>query len=418
MLVFTILIFLALSAFFSGSEIAFLSASKLGVEIRRDKGSKRGAILASFYDRPKWFIATMLVGNNIALVVFTYFMTMLIEPSIISFFGEGISLLLITLIITVVVLIFGEFLPKTFFRLYANDVLFFLAFPLLFFKSVLSLPTWITTKFSNGILKYIFRRTMDTDDIALTRMDLEDYIEDKLDDEDEKVDKDILTNALNLHNLKVRDCMIPRTEITEIDIKSSISDLKNTFKQSGYSRILISDGDIENILGYVHHQQLLENPGSIEKLVLDIPFVPEAMNVKDLMLRFIKNGTNISCVVDEFGGTAGIITLEDIIEEIFGEIADEHDDEEFIESVINENEFLFSGRLEIDYLNEKYDNLNLPEGDYQTLSGYIVMTSGNIPEEGAEIALDGFKFILVMVSDTKIETVRVIKLEQETIVAD
>lgn len=418
MLLLGIIVFLILSAFFSGAEIAFLSASKLGVEIKRDKGSRRGAILASFYDKPKWFIATMLVGNNIALVVFTYLMTKLIEPSIISYFGEGISLLLITLIITVVVLIFGEFLPKTFFRLYANDVLFFLAFPLLFFKALLSLPTWVTTKFSNGILKYIFRKPMDTDDIALTRMDLEDYIEDTLDDENENVDKDILTNALNLHNLKVRDCMIPRTEITELDIKSSIVDLKNTFKESGYSRILISDGDIENILGYVHHQQLLENPDNIEKLVLDIPFVPEAMNVKDLMLRFIKNGTNISCVVDEFGGTAGIITLEDILEEIFGEIADEHDDEEFIESEINDNEYLFSGRLEIDYLNEKYERLNLPEGDYQTLSGYIVMTSGNIPEEGAEIELDGFKFILVLVSDTKIETVRVIKLEQEAEVPD
>ncbi len=418
MLLLIIFIFLVLSAFFSGSEIAFLSASKLGVEIKRDKGSKRGAILASFYDKPKWFIATMLVGNNIALVVFTYFMTKWLEPSIIGFFGEGISLLLITLIITVVVLIFGEFLPKTFFRLYANDVLYFLAFPLLFFKALLSLPTWITTKFTDVILKYIFRKPIDTTDLALTRMDLEDYIEDTLDDENENVDKDILTNALNLHNLKVRDCMIPRTEITEIDIKSSIEELKNTFKLSGYSRILISDGDIENILGYVHHQQLLENPDSVERLVLDIPFVPEAMNVKDLMLRFIKNGTNISCVVDEFGGTAGIITLEDILEEIFGEIADEHDDEEFVELAISDNEYLFSGRLEIDYLNEKYETLKLPEGDYQTLSGYIVMTSGNIPEEGAEIELDGFKFILDMVSDTKIETVRVIKLVPEESTAD
>ncbi len=418
MLLLIIFIFLVLSAFFSGSEIAFLSASKLGVEIKRDKGSKRGAILASFYDKPKWFIATMLVGNNIALVVFTYFMTKWLEPSIIGFFGEGISLLLITFIITVVVLIFGEFLPKTFFRLYANDVLYFLAFPLLFFKAILSLPTWITTKFTDVILKYIFRKPIDTTDLALTRMDLEDYIEDTLDDENENVDKDILTNALNLHNLKVRDCMIPRTEITEIDIKSSIEELKNTFKLSGYSRILISDGDIENILGYVHHQQLLENPDSVERLVLDIPFVPEAMNVKDLMLRFIKNGTNISCVVDEFGGTAGIITLEDILEEIFGEIADEHDDEEFVELAISDNEYLFSGRLEIDYLNEKYETLKLPEGDYQTLSGYIVMTSGNIPEEGAEIELDGFKFILDMVSDTKIETVRVIKLVPDESTAD
>ena len=413
MLFLIIIIFLLLSALFSGSEIAFLSASKLGVEIKRDKGSKRGNILASFYDRPKWFITTMLVGNNITLVVFTYFMTQLLEPSIIDFLGEGFALLIITIIITVVVLIFGEFLPKTFFRLFANDALFFLAYPLLFFKILLSLPTWITTKFSNFILRYIFRKPMDSDDIALTRMDLEDYIEDTIDDEDENVDKDILTNALNLHNLKVRDCMIPRTEITDIDFSSNIEELKNIFKESGYSRILISDGDIENIVGYVHHQQLLDTPSSLEELVLDIPFIPEAMNVKDLMLRFIKDGINISCVVDEFGGTAGIITLEDIIEEIFGEIADEHDEEEFIETVISENEFLFSGRLEIDYLNEKYENLNLPEGDYQTLSGYIVMTSGNIPEENAEVELDGFRFVLEMVSDTKIETVRVYKIDRE-----
>ncbi len=401
-----------MSAFFSGSEIAFLSASKLGIEIKKDKGSRRGLILAKFYDDPKRFIGTMLVGNNIALVIFTYFMTQLLEPSLESVFGEAFTLFVITILIRIIILIFGEFLPKTLFRLYANQILYILAYPLLLFKMLLSIPTRITNLFSNGILKYILRKPVDEVDHSLTRIDLEDYIDDNIDDEDKKVDKEILTNALNLSNLKVRDCMIPRTEITDVDINSSIPELIEIFKNSGYSRIIVSDGDIEDIKGYIHHQQLLENPEKLKSIVLDIPFVPEAMNVRDLMLRFIKSGINIACVVDEFGGTAGIITLEDILEEIFGEIEDEHDEEDYIESQISDTEYLFSGRLEIDYINEKYEHIELPVGEYHTLSGYIVMTSGMINQDGAEVLLGDYKFILEQVSDTKIETVRLIKVKQ------
>lgn len=406
-----IILFLALSAFFSGSEIAFISANKLGIEVLRNKGSKRGAVLARFYDNPRDFISTMLVGNNIALVVFTTLMEMLVRPFLVQYIGDTAwTLLSITIIVTIVVLIFGEFLPKTLSRLYANEMLYQFSFPLLFFKVILSIPTWFMTKLSNFFLKVVFRMPIEDADSSLTKIDLEHYISSTI-SEEEDIDKAILTNALNLSRTKVRECMIPRTEIVFMDKEGSVKELTQIFKESRHSRILIIDGDIENVLGYIHHQQLLNNPPSIKKLILEIPYIPEAMNVQELMLRFIREGTTMACVVDEFGGTAGMITLEDILEEIFGEIEDEHDKEDFIEEVISEDEYLLSGRLEIDYINEKYEQLNFPKGDYHTLSGYIIMTSGSIPEEqGTTIEMDGYKFILEQISDTKIELVKVERL--------
>jgi len=354
---------------------------------------------------------TMLVGNNIALVIFTILMTKLIKPSLIPIVGSdgATTLLCVTLIITVVVLLFGEFLPKTLFRLFSNEMLMSLAYPLRFFKWLLAIPTWIMTVLSDGLLKYILRQPTDQVESALTRVDLEHFINDKI-SEEEDIDKEILTNALNLRETKVRDCMIPRTEIVHMEKGAEIDEVLATFRESRLSRVIVTEGGIENAVGYIHHQQLLDNPKSIKKLVMPISYVPEAMNVQSLMYKFIKEETTIACVVDEFGGTAGLITLEDILEEIFGEIEDEHDIEDNIEHVISEDEYVFSGRLEIDYLNEKYETLNIPEGEYHTLSGYIVMTSGSIPEANAKIQMDGFDFILEEVSDTKIEVVRVIKL--------
>ena len=231
--------------------------------------------------------------------------------------------------------------------------------------------------------------------------------------DNEDIDKEIFTHALNLNQLKVRDCMIPRPEIIHFDKDQPIDELVQLFIQTKVSRILIIDGEVENVLGYIHHQQLLDNPKMLKKLILDVPFVPEAMNARDLMMNFINESHNIACVVDEFGSLAGIITLEDILEEIFGEIEDEHDMEDHIEKQISDEEYLFSGRLEIDYLNETYEHLALPEGDYHTLSGYLVMTSGNIPsEEGAVIELEGYQFIIEKLSDTKIETIRVVKMPE------
>lgn len=409
-----ILISLLLSAFFSGSEIAFVSANKLGIEVMRNKGDKRGQVLANFYEKPKGFLSTMLVGNNIALVIFTIFATKLIEPWFADFFSEGskVLLLIVTLLITLVVLIFGEFLPKTFFRLYANEILYRFSYPLSFLKWLLIIPATIMTGLSNFLLRTIFRISTDEVENVLTKVDLEHYINDSI-SEEETIDKEILTNALNLKLVKVRDCMIPRNEIIHIDRKDSVDDLLAVFKEARLSRIIVKDGDVENVVGYIHHQQLLGSPVSLDSIVMPITYIPEAMNVQDLMMTFIKSGTSIACVVDEFGGTAGLITLEDILEEIFGEIEDEHDDENESEEKLSENEYRFAGRVEIDHINEKYDNLNFPTGEYHTLSGYIVMTNQSIPDEGEELILDGYRFLFEKVSDTKIETLRVSVITNE-----
>lgn len=414
LLVLTIVIFLLLSAFFSGSEIAFVSADKLDIAVKKEQNSRRGKVLARFYDQPKDFISTMLVGNNIALVAFTYFTTSLLSKFLAPIVGDGVlSLLSYTLIITLIVLIFGEFLPKTLFRLNANKYLLGLTYPLAFFKKILWLPTVIMSGLSNFLLKKILKVPIDQSENALTRLDLEHYIEHSISEEEGEIDKEILTNALNLENEKVRDVMIPRTEMVYVDKTDSIEELTHVFVESRHSRIIVIDEEIDNIEGYVHHQMLLKNPKSLSRNVMDILFVPEAMNLKNLMEVFIREKTSIAIVVDEFGGTSGLVTLEDILEEIFGEIEDEHDSEDYVDEQISENEYLFSGRLEIDFLNEKYENLDLPEGEYQTLSGYIVMTSGSIPEAGATIELGNYKFVLVQVSDTKIESVRVVKFQED-----
>lgn len=414
--VFVILITLVLSALFSGSELAYLSANKLGIEVMKNKGHKRGQLLAGFYDNPRSFLGTMLVGNNIALVIFTMFMTTLLEPVLDPILGVGsiISLLAITLLITIVVLVFGEFLPKTIFRLYANELLYRLAYILSFFKWLLAIPTLMMTGLSNFFLKTVLKVPVDDVTNVFTRIDLEHYIQDNL-SEEETIDKEILTNALNLSSVKVRECMVPRMEMISIEKTASLEEIIAVFKESNLSRILITtDGDIENTEGYLHHQQLISNPKSIKKLILPIAYVPEAMNVQDLLLTFTKQGSNIACVVDEFGGVAGLITLEDILEEIFGEIEDEHDDEAYTDEQINDSEYLFSGRLEVDYLNEKYELLDIPDSsEYTTLSGYLVMTAENIPDVGEEISLGDYKYVIEEVGDTKIETVRVFKNEQE-----
>lgn len=410
-LVFLILFFLALSALFSGSEIAFVSSSKLRVELKRKRGSRKGKILANFFDKPAHFLGTMLVGNNIALVVFTFLMTRLLTPIFEPFaLNEAIQLLINTIIITLIVLIFGEFLPKTIFRLFADNILYFLAYPLRFLQFLLAVPSWFMTQLSNFLLKHILKTPVEKVDNVFTRVDLAHFIEASFSsDTDEEIDKELFQNALEFRQVKVKECMVPRTEIKSIDVNAPISELLQLFQDTKLSRIIVTDGDLDNIHGYVHHQQMLGNPQKLSQITLDIPFVPEVMRVQEVMNRFIKGHISIACVVDEFGGTAGIITLEDIVEEIFGEIEDEYDQEEHIEQQISEKEFLFSGRLEIDYLNEKYEELNFPEGEYHTLSGYLVTVTEEIPQQGIEIELEGYLFILELVSETKIETIRVIK---------
>ena len=405
------LLMLLLSAFFSGSEIAFVSANKLGIEVLKNKGHIKGKLIAGFYEKPKEFLSSMLVGNNIVLVLITLFMSQLIEPLLLPYLNEGslVLLLTVTLFITLVVLIFGEFLPKTFSQLYSNEYLYRSAFVIRFFMWLLYAPTWILTGVSNFIIRKILNVPGSETDTVFSRIDLEEYINENI-SESEDIDKEILTNALNLGQFKVRDCMIPRNEIIYVYRTDTIDELVAAFRTHKISRIIVVDDDIENVVGYIHHQKLLYPTDKIEKLISPVQFVPDAMGVKDLMQKFIKERFNIACVVDEYGGIAGLITLEDILEEIFGEIDDEHDVEEMTEDVISEHEFVFAGRLEVDYLNEKYPVLELPEGDYQTLSGLIVKSEETIPEQGAEIIIGHNKFILESVSDTRIEKIRVIRL--------
>ena len=409
-----IILFLLLSALFSGTEIAFISASKLKIELKRQKGSRQGTVLARFYENPASFLGSMLVGNNIALVVFTSLMTSALSPLMEGRLGlqEPMLLLFNTVVITIIILIFGEFLPKTFFRLFADEVLYFFAFPLAFLRYLLAVPSWLMTKLSNFLLRIVFKTSFEEANNDITRFDLEDFIKDTRTAEyKEEIDSSLFEKALHLQKVKVKECMVPRTEIQDIDVSDDVESLKQLFLETNLSRLIVSKEDIDNVLGYVHHQQMLDPPQAIEEIVLDIPIVPEAMKATDLMNKFIKERLNIALVVDEYGGTAGVITLEDILEQIFGEIEDEHDQEEYVEIQVAEQEWLLSGRLEISYLNEKYDQLDFPEGDYHTLSGFLVMTTATIPEQGAEIQLHGYRFILELVSETKIETVRVIKTD-------
>lgn len=416
MLFIWIVFFLFLSALFSGAEIAFVSADKLRIELKKKRGNFRSAILTRFYDHPAHFIGTMLVGNNIALVAFTTLVSIPFNSFLASVIGtgsDGVLLLLNTFFITLVVLVFGEFLPKTLARIYADDLIYNLAGLLRFIQILLGIPTRIMTKLTDLVLKVFLKTGTAPADTAFTRLDLENFIANSSSHSEEEIDRELFGKALNLHDIKVRDCMVPRTEMENIDITASVDDLIRLIQESKLSRIIVTDGDMDNVKGYVHHQQLLKQPQSIEECMMDIPFVPEVMRATDLMNVLIKKNVSIACVVDEFGGVSGLITLEDIIEEIFGEIEDEYDQEEYIEQVVGEGEYLFSGRLEIDYLNEKYPALKFADdnGDYNTLSGYIIHTEETIPEQGSEIIIGAYKFIPELVSNTKIETVRVVKIE-------
>ncbi len=408
-----VIITILLSAFFSGSEIAYLSANKLSVEVFKNKGMAKGKAIEDLYKDPKTFLSTMLVGNNIVLVMYTLFFGQLLEPLLTKFVPQNsvIYSLLATFIITMVLLVFGEFLPKTIFRLYADELIYRFSYVLKIFQWILLVPSKILTFLSNLVIRILFGQVPNAEDQSITKLDLEHYINTNVDEQKKEIDKEILTNALNLNQLKVRDCMIPRNEIVFVDKSDDVDSIKQLFIESKHSRLIVVDADIEHILGYIHHQ-LLFRAFNIKRNIRDIDFIPDVMNVQDLMYKFIKSNSNIAIVVDEFGGTAGLITLEDILEEIFGEIEDEHDVETMTEKVVSENEFIFSGRLELDYLNNKYPHLQFPTDDFTTLSGFIVMTHGNIPEVGEKIIIENYTFTILSKSDTKINEVGVV-LESE-----
>ena len=389
-------------------EMAFISSSKLKIELSKNQGRQSGKALSYFLKNPSRFIGTYLIGNNIALVLFGYALGQLLSPLWQQFIPqqEIITLLLETLVGTVIVLVFGEFFPKLIFRLKADKLLHTLALPFIFFHFLLILPVLFVNWLTKGIMRLFFNIQLKENEPVFSEVDLEHYIKETMyHADDDQVDAELLGNALDLREVRVRECLVPRPEITAIDISSDIKELKETIIESGYSKVLVYHQNIDEVIGYVHHFDLHRSPSDIRSILKQIPVVPESMFAQELLSEFKKEGKSMALVVDEYGGTAGIVTFEDILEEIFGEIHDEHDETDFIEEQLSKTDFLFSGRLEIDYINEEY-NLTIPDGEYETLSGYIIHLTESIPEMNEIIHTEEFEFTILNVSNTKVETVK------------
>ncbi len=409
-----ILITLIFSAFFSGMEIAFISSNKFKIELEKKRGLYSSRIISIFTKHPAQYIATMLVGNNIALVIYGIVMAIILEPAISKFTSSEITILLIqTIVATIIILITAEFLPKTLFMINPNIALNIFAVPVLFFFILFYPIVKITIVLSNTLLKNLLKVKINTisqqGNIAFGKVDLSNLLEENQNNKNEtgEIDHDIkiFRNALDFSKVKLRECMVPRTEITALDINDSIENLKQKFIETGFSKILIYKDSIDNIIGYVHSSELFKNPESIKSMLLELSIVPETMPANKLLTSFIDENKSIAIIVDEFGGTSGMVTIEDIIEEIFGEIEDEHDTSDLEEKQISENEFIFSGRMEIDFINEKY-KLNIPESDeYETLAGFILHHHENIPNQNENIIVNSFNFKILKLSKIRIELV-------------
>ncbi|MCG8881854.1 HlyC/CorC family transporter [Tenacibaculum finnmarkense] len=405
------------SAFFSGMEIAFISANKLHIELEKNRVGFLPKILAILTEKSSKFITTMLVGNNVALVIYSYFMGRLLMhwfqlalPSNIIFINyllDDLSLLTQTVISTIVILVTAEFLPKTMFRIYANEMLKFFVVPAYFFYLLFYGITWVITKISDFFLFLIFQIKENETKTEFSKEELGNYIVEQLDrgNDADAIDSEIqiFQNALEFHKVKAREIMVPRTEIMAIEMHESVENLKNIFITTGLSKILVYKNSLDDILGYVNAFELFKNPTSIKSILLPVEFVPESMIINDVLNSLMKKRKSIAVVVDEYGGTSGIITVEDVVEELFGEIEDEHDNQELLEEKINATEFNFSARLEVDYLNEEYD-LNIPKEEaYETLGGFIINYTETIPEQGTILQLDKLYIKIVKVSATKID---------------
>ena len=409
-----ILTTLVLSAFFSGFEIAYVSSNKVHIEILKKQEGLIANILTRLTYRPSKLLATMLVGNNVALVVYGFemgkVMTLLLPP----FFQ---NVLWHTIISTLIILITAEFMPKVFFQIYANQLLKLFAVPAylfyLLFYPFSSFIIWI----SDFVLRVFFKTKGDYVPLSFTKVELVDYISEQMGNapKKEEVDAEVqmFQNALEFSGVKAREIMIPRTEIVAVDLNETIENLIATFVSSGFSKILIYNENIDDIVGYVHSFDMFKKPKTIKEVLIPVVTIPETIQINEVLNLLMRKRKSMAVVLDEYGGTSGIVTLEDIVEELFGEIEDEHDKDKFIEEKISDDEYLFSARLEVDYINETY-HLNLPESEeYETLSGLIVLHTEEIPTKGETISLPPFVFSIEACSQTRIETVRVFIKEND-----
>lgn len=412
---------LLLSAFFSGMEIAFVSANKLRLELESKQGKFSSKIISDYFlQNPSRFIGTMLVGNNIMLVIYGIYFSQLLEPFILKFTDNEINILVVqTLISTIVILFAGEFIPKALFRIDPNIALNIFAIPAFLFFFLLYPIVFFTIGLAEQILKTILRIELPEGKINFGKIDLDNYLREGTEShiqQEKEIEHEIqiLKNALDFSEIRVRECMVPRTEIVAIDVESSIEELRNKFIETGLSKILIYKNNIDEVIGYVHSYEMFKKPQHIRAVMLPVLIFPESMFVNDALSEFIKERKSIAVVVDEFGGTSGIVTMEDIMEELFGEIDDEHDVEDLLEKQVSDNEYIFAGRLEVDYINEKY-RLKLPiSEDYETLSGLLTTYHGSIPHKNETIWIeDKYMFKISSASDTKVDKVYLKVMEEE-----
>jgi CBS domain containing-hemolysin-like protein len=403
-----ILVSVLLSAFFSGMEIAFVSANKMHIELEKKKENMLAHVLMRLTQRPSRFITTMLIGNNIALVVYGYFMGDLLVKLFLGPLENEFAILLIqTFISTLIILITAEFLPKAIFRVYANETLMIFALPSYLFYIFLYPVSRLITLISDFFLRVLFNIKEDEVQLAFTKAELGHYIDEQLESKEDDVDTEIqiFQNALDFHDVKAREAMIPRTEIVAVEVHDSIKNLRDLFTETGLSKIMVYSNSLDDIIGYAHFFDLFKKPKNIRSILLPIEIIPESMMIHDVLNDLILKRKSVAIVLDEYGGTSGLITIEDIIEELFGEIEDEHDSIDLIEEKINDREFRFSTRLEVDYLNETY-NLELEEHNYyETLGGLIVHHTENIPSTGEIIEIDNYQFTILKESASKIEEV-------------
>lgn len=395
--------------FFAGMEIAFVTANKLSIELKKKQGKLSGIILSKFMEEPARFIGTCLIGVNFFLVIYGLLFGSLMDSiwKMFAITNNYIILIGDTIISTLFILVFGEFIPKAIFRAKNDDLLSFFAPVTKFFHGIFYPIASLLVNIAEWILKYIFNVRVNDRNDAFGKGDLEHFFhQNKEQDEDsQELNSELFENALSLPMVKIRQCLVPRTEIEGFDIKIPIKEVRERMIETRLSKLIIYNDNIDNILGYIHQLDLFKNPSDIQSILLPIPAVPESMSATDLINKFTKERKSIAWVVDEFGGTSGIVTMEDVLEEIFGEIKDEYDTEEFVSKQISENEFLFSGRLELDYLNEKYD-LEFPENESETLSGYIINEHETIPKLKERIIIGLYEFDILNVSDTRIEMVK------------
>jgi len=414
-----IILCLILSAFFSGMEIAFVSSNKIYLEIEKKQDDFISKILTKLTQKPSKFIATMLVGNNISMVVYGFFMGGLLLRWFESL-GFNLTpfsnLLLQTTISTLIVLMTSEFLPKVFFQIYANSFIKIFALPAYFFYKLFYYISSFLIWISDFVLRKFFKTEGDQINLSFSKVELGNYISEQMNSvqDHESVDSEIqiFQNALEFSGVKARDIMTPRTEIVAVDLYSSVVDLRELFIKTGYSKILIYVSTLDDIVGYVHSFELFKKPRSIKSIVIPVEFVPETILIKDAMNLLTKKRKSVAVILDEYGGTSGIVTIEDIVEELFGEIEDEHDsDEELIETKLDDVTYLFSTRLDVEYLNEEY-KLNIPENDsYGTLGGFIVDFSKEIPKKGHQINIGNFQFIIEEATNKKIVLVKMTVLD-------